>query len=146
MFSGRRRERHDIGRFARKVGRNGRSAGEDRACRLLDCVSELDSDGIDSDLGSMFVGSNHFLLSRVWLCFAGSGLDGDDSSFGDKAGAPSASLGAIQSLGGTIGGSMVALIGGSIYRAMPVAMIAGGVVALTLSLSLGAVDHTEIRA
>jgi DHA1 family bicyclomycin/chloramphenicol resistance-like MFS transporter len=95
--------------------------------------------GIDSDLGSMFVGSNHFLLSRVWLCFAGYGLDGDDSSFGDKAGAASASLGAIQSLGGTIGGSMVALIGGSIYRAMPVAMIAGGVVALTLSLSLGAV-------
>ena len=58
--------------------------------------------------------------------------------FGDKAAAASALLGAIQSLGGTIGGSMVALIGGSIYRAMPVAMIAGSVVALTLSLSLGA--------
>jgi DHA1 family bicyclomycin/chloramphenicol resistance-like MFS transporter len=58
--------------------------------------------------------------------------------FGDRAGAASALLGAIQSLGGTVGGSMVALIGGSIYRAMPVAMIAGSVVALTLSLSLGA--------
>jgi len=58
--------------------------------------------------------------------------------FGDKAGAASALLGAIQSLGGTIGGSMVALIGGSIFRAMPVAMIAGSVVALSFSLLLGA--------
>jgi DHA1 family bicyclomycin/chloramphenicol resistance-like MFS transporter len=48
-------------------------------------------------------------------------------------------LGAIQSVGGTIGASMVALIGGSIYHAVPVAMIAGSVVALTLSLSLEAV-------
>ena len=38
----------------------------------------------------------------------------------------------------SLGGSMVALIGGSIYRAMPVAMIAGCVAALTLSLALGA--------
>jgi len=59
--------------------------------------------------------------------------------FGDKAGAASALLGAIQSIGATIGASMVALIGGSIYRAMPVAMIAGSVIALTLSLSLMAV-------
>jgi DHA1 family bicyclomycin/chloramphenicol resistance-like MFS transporter len=59
--------------------------------------------------------------------------------FGDRAGAASALVGAIQSMGATIGGSMVALIGGSIYRAMPVAMIAGSVVALTLSLSLGTV-------
>jgi hypothetical protein len=70
MFPGRGRERPDIGRFARKVGRNGRSAGEDRACRSLVRVSKLDSDGIDSDLGSMFVGSNQFLLSRVWFGFA----------------------------------------------------------------------------
>lgn len=56
--------------------------------------------------------------------------------FGDRAGAASALVGAIQSMGATIGGSMVALIGGSIYRAMPVAMIAGSVVALALSLSL----------
>ena len=61
------------------------------------------------------------------------------SHFGDKAGAASALLGAIQSLGGTVGASMVTLIGGSIYHAVPVAMIAGSVVALTLSLSLGAV-------
>jgi MFS transporter, DHA1 family, multidrug resistance protein len=59
--------------------------------------------------------------------------------FGDKAGAASAWLGAIQSIGGTIGASMITLIGGSIYHAVPAAMIAGSVVALTLSLSLGAV-------
>ena len=58
--------------------------------------------------------------------------------FGDKAGAASALLGAIQSVGGTVGASMVTLIGGSIYHAVPVAMIAGSVVALTLSLSLEA--------
>jgi MFS transporter, DHA1 family, multidrug resistance protein len=56
--------------------------------------------------------------------------------FGDKAGAASALLGAIQSIGATFGASMVALIGGSIYRAMPTAMIAGSVVALALGLSL----------
>ena len=65
--------------------------------------------------------------------------------FGDKAGAASALLGAIQSIGATIGGSMVALIGGSIYRAMPVAMIAGSVVALTLSLSLRAAGGGGLR-
>jgi DHA1 family bicyclomycin/chloramphenicol resistance-like MFS transporter len=61
------------------------------------------------------------------------------ANFGDKAGAASALLGAFQSIGGTIGALMVAVIGGSIYRAMPAAMIAGSVVALTLGLSLGAV-------
>ena len=65
------------------------------------------------------------------------------ADFGDKAGAASALLGAIQSIGGTIGASMVALIGGSIYRAMPVAMIAGSVIALTLSLWLGAVATAQ---
>ena len=59
--------------------------------------------------------------------------------FGDRAGAASALLGAIQSIGGTIGASMVALIGGSIYHAMPAAMIACSIVALTLGLSLRAV-------
>jgi DHA1 family bicyclomycin/chloramphenicol resistance-like MFS transporter len=58
------------------------------------------------------------------------------TDFGDRAGAASALLGAIQSIGGTIGASMVALIGGSIYSAMPAAMIAGSIVALTFSLSL----------
>jgi DHA1 family bicyclomycin/chloramphenicol resistance-like MFS transporter len=58
------------------------------------------------------------------------------ANFGDKAGAASALLGAIQSIGATIGALMVPLIGGSIYRAMPSAMIAGSVVALALSLSL----------
>jgi DHA1 family bicyclomycin/chloramphenicol resistance-like MFS transporter len=61
------------------------------------------------------------------------------ANFGDKAGAASALLGAIQSIGATIGALMVPLIGGSIYRAMPSAMMAGGVVALMLSLSLGTV-------
>jgi DHA1 family bicyclomycin/chloramphenicol resistance-like MFS transporter len=61
------------------------------------------------------------------------------ANFGDKAGAASALLGAIQSIGATIGALMVTLIDSSIYRAMPVAMIAGSVVALTLSLSLRAV-------
>ena len=79
MFSGRGRERHDIGRLAGEVGRNAHSAGEDSACRFLDCVSEFDSDGMDSDLGSISAGSNHLLLSGVWLCFAGYGLDGDGS-------------------------------------------------------------------
>lgn len=59
--------------------------------------------------------------------------------FGDQAGAASALLGAIQSVGGTIGASMVALIGGSIYRAMPAAMIVGSVIALTIALSSGGV-------
>jgi DHA1 family bicyclomycin/chloramphenicol resistance-like MFS transporter len=63
------------------------------------------------------------------------------------AGAASALVGAIQSIGGTIGALMVTLIGGSIYQAMPAAMIASSVVALTLSLSLGARgDRTEILA
>jgi MFS transporter, DHA1 family, multidrug resistance protein len=66
--------------------------------------------------------------------------------FGDKAGAASALLGAIQSIGGTIGGSMVALIGGSIYRAMPLAMIAGCVVAVMFNLSLGAAVAVQKRA
>jgi DHA1 family bicyclomycin/chloramphenicol resistance-like MFS transporter len=61
------------------------------------------------------------------------------TDFGDRAGAASALLGAIQSIGGTIGASMVALIGGSIYHAMPAAMIACSIVALTLGLSLRAV-------
>jgi MFS transporter, DHA1 family, multidrug resistance protein len=61
------------------------------------------------------------------------------ANFGDKAGAASALLGAIQSIGATIGALMVPLSGGSIYQAMPSAMIAGGVVALALSLSLGTV-------
>src|SRR5256885_5958830 len=39
---------------------NARSAGEDSACRLLDCVGERDSDGMDSDFGSISAGSNHF--------------------------------------------------------------------------------------
>jgi DHA1 family bicyclomycin/chloramphenicol resistance-like MFS transporter len=65
------------------------------------------------------------------------------ADFGDKAGAASALLGAIQSIGATIGASMVALIGGSIYRAMPVAMIAGSVIALTLSLSLRSVATAQ---
>jgi DHA1 family bicyclomycin/chloramphenicol resistance-like MFS transporter len=66
--------------------------------------------------------------------------------FGDKAGAASAMLGAIQSVGGTIGASMVPLIGGSIYHAVPAAMIAGSVVALALSLSLGAVATAQKRS
>jgi MFS transporter, DHA1 family, multidrug resistance protein len=66
--------------------------------------------------------------------------------FGDRAGAASALLGAIQSVGGTIGGSMVALIGGSIYRAMPVAMMAGCVAAVMLSLSLGTVVAAQKRS
>jgi len=67
--------------------------------------------------------------------------------FDDKAGAASALLGAIQSIGATTGASMVALIGGSMYRAMPVAMIAGSVIALALSLLLtAAMTRTEIRA
>jgi DHA1 family bicyclomycin/chloramphenicol resistance-like MFS transporter len=61
------------------------------------------------------------------------------ANFGNNAGGASALLGAIQSIGATIGALMVPLIGGSIYQAMPSAMIAGGVVALTLSLSLGTV-------
>jgi DHA1 family bicyclomycin/chloramphenicol resistance-like MFS transporter len=61
------------------------------------------------------------------------------ANFGNKAGGASALLGAIQSIGATIGALMVPLIGGSIYQAMPSAMIAGGVVALALSLSLGTV-------
>jgi MFS transporter, DHA1 family, multidrug resistance protein len=62
------------------------------------------------------------------------------TQFGDKAGAASAMLGAIQSVGGTIGASIVSLIGGSIYHAVPAAMIAGSVVAVSLSLSLGTVS------
>jgi DHA1 family bicyclomycin/chloramphenicol resistance-like MFS transporter len=65
------------------------------------------------------------------------------TNFGDKAGAASALLGAIQALGGTIGALMVTLIHSSILRAMPAAMIAGSVVALTLSLSLRAVVTAE---
>lgn len=60
------------------------------------------------------------------------------ANFGDRAGAASALLGAIHAMGSASGGLMVALIDSSIYRAMPAAMIAGSVVALTLSLSLGA--------
>src|SRR3954464_11038284 len=60
------------------------------------------------------------------------------ANFGDRAGAASALLGAIQSLGAAIGGAMVALIGGSIFQAMPVAMITGTVVASILSLLLAA--------
>ncbi|QWG15535.1 Bcr/CflA family efflux MFS transporter [Bradyrhizobium sediminis] len=66
--------------------------------------------------------------------------------FGDKAGAASAMLGAIQSVGGTVGASMVPLIGGSIYHAVPAAMIAGSVVALALSLSLGTVATAQKRS
>ena len=61
------------------------------------------------------------------------------TDFGDKAGAASALLGAVQSIGGTIGAFMATSIGSSIYQAMPTAMIVGSVVALTLSFSLGAV-------
>ena len=69
------------------------------------------------------------------------------ANFGDKAGAASALLGAIQSLGATVGGAMVALIGGSIFIAMPAAMIAGSVIALMLSLLLRtSVTRTEILA
>jgi DHA1 family bicyclomycin/chloramphenicol resistance-like MFS transporter len=86
-----------------------------------------------------------WLLAAITLFCLGSGfalpvtVSMAMTNFGDKAGAASALLGAIQSVGGTVGASVVALIGGSIYHAVPVAMIAGSVVALTLSLSLGAV-------
>jgi DHA1 family bicyclomycin/chloramphenicol resistance-like MFS transporter len=61
------------------------------------------------------------------------------AEFGDSAGAASALLGTVQSIGGTIGMLMVTLIGGSVYRAMPTTMIAGSVVAVTFSLLLPAV-------
>jgi MFS transporter, DHA1 family, multidrug resistance protein len=67
------------------------------------------------------------------------------ANFGDRAGAASALLGAIQSLGAAIGGAMVALIGGSIFQAMPVAMIAGTVVASILSFLLAAVTAGNAR-
>jgi len=58
------------------------------------------------------------------------------SNFGDRAGAASALLGAVQSLGGTIGATTVALIDSSVDRAMPATMIIGSVVAAVLCLSL----------
>jgi DHA1 family bicyclomycin/chloramphenicol resistance-like MFS transporter len=89
--------------------------------------------------------STPYLLGAITFFSLGTGLaltvtvSMAMANFGDKAGAASALLGAIQSIGGTIGALMVAMIGGSVYRAMPAAMIAGSVVALTLGLSLGAV-------
>src|SRR5213596_3479336 len=58
MFSSRGREWHDTGCIAGEVGRNSRRGGDDRACRLLDGVSEFDSDGMDSDLGSIAASRN----------------------------------------------------------------------------------------
>lgn len=68
------------------------------------------------------------------------------TDFGDRAAAASALLGALQSIGGTIGASMVALIGDPIDRAMPAAMIAGSIVAVTLSLSLRRMTAAESSA
>lgn len=83
-----------------------------------------------------------YLIATITVFCFGSGLalpvtvSMAMTDFGDRAAAASALLGAIQSIGGTIGASMVALIGGPIDRAMPAAMIAGSIVAVTLSLSL----------